>query len=62
LEKIAHERAAISAFSFPSGDPMKLSIVVPCYNEKNTIQSVIAAVKAAPFDEATARARSHQMR
>jgi glycosyltransferase involved in cell wall biosynthesis len=30
---------------------MKLSIVVPCYNEKNTIQSVIAAVKAAPFDD-----------
>ena len=30
---------------------MKLSIVIPCYNEKNTILSVIAAVKAAPFDD-----------
>jgi len=30
---------------------MKLSIVIPCYNEKNTIRPVIAAVKAAPFDE-----------
>jgi glycosyltransferase involved in cell wall biosynthesis len=30
---------------------MKLSIIIPCYNEKNTIQSVIAAVKAAPFDD-----------
>ena len=30
---------------------MKLSIVVPCYNEKNTIQAIVAAVKAAPFDD-----------
>src|SRR5262245_45400237 len=29
---------------------MKLSIVVPCYNEKNTIQAVVAAIKAAPFE------------
>jgi glycosyltransferase involved in cell wall biosynthesis len=34
---------------------MKLSIVIPCYNEsyneRNTILPVIAAVKAAPFDD-----------
>src|SRR5262249_16750210 len=29
---------------------MKLSIVVPCYNEKNTIQTVIESIKAAPFE------------
>jgi glycosyltransferase involved in cell wall biosynthesis len=30
---------------------MKLSIIVPCYNEKNTIRPIIDAIKAAPFDE-----------
>ena len=30
---------------------MKLSIVVPCYNEKKTIYAVIQAIKAAPFDD-----------
>lgn len=30
---------------------MKLSIVIPCYNEKNTIDAIIAAVKAAPVAE-----------
>lgn len=27
---------------------MKLSIVIPCYNEKNTIRDIIAAVRASP--------------
>src|ERR1700752_2625010 len=27
---------------------MKLSIVIPCYNEINTIDEIVAAVKAAP--------------
>ena len=27
---------------------MKLSIVIPCYNEKHTIHQIVAAVKAAP--------------
>jgi len=27
---------------------MKLSIVIPCYNEKSTIEKIVAAVKAAP--------------
>jgi glycosyltransferase involved in cell wall biosynthesis len=31
--------------------PVKLSIVIPCYNEKNTIKDIIAAVKAAPFED-----------
>ncbi|WP_309386539.1 glycosyltransferase family 2 protein [Cerasicoccus frondis] len=30
---------------------MKLSIVIPCYNESATIESVIAAVKASPVDD-----------
>ena len=28
---------------------MKLSIVIPCYNERNTIEAIIEAVKAAPI-------------
>lgn len=30
---------------------MKLSIVIPCYNELKTIESIVAAVKAAPVAE-----------
>lgn len=30
---------------------MKLSIVIPCYNERNTIEAIIAAVQAAPIAE-----------
>jgi len=30
---------------------VKLSIVIPCFNEKNTIRSIIAAVKAAPITD-----------
>ncbi len=30
---------------------MKLSIVIPCYNEKNTIQDIVNAVKAAPVTD-----------
>jgi glycosyltransferase involved in cell wall biosynthesis len=30
---------------------MRISIVVPCYNEKKTIHAIIQAIKAAPFDE-----------
>jgi glycosyltransferase involved in cell wall biosynthesis len=30
---------------------MKLSIVIPCYNEKNTIQEIVNAVKAAPVTD-----------
>lgn len=30
---------------------MKLSIIIPCYNEKNTIEAILAAVKAAPVAE-----------
>ena len=27
---------------------MKLSIVIPCYNERNTIRAIVDAVRAAP--------------
>jgi len=30
---------------------MKLTIVIPCYNEEATIETVVAAVKAAPVDD-----------
>jgi len=30
---------------------VKLSIVIPCYNERNTIQDIVSAVKAAPVAE-----------
>lgn len=30
---------------------MKLSIVIPCYNERATIENIVAAVKAAPVAE-----------
>ncbi len=30
---------------------MRLSIVIPCYNEKDTIDEILAAVKAAPVEE-----------
>src|SRR5208283_3917272 len=39
-DKFRHAEAAF---------PMKLSIVIPCYNEKNTIRSIIDAVCAAPY-------------
>ncbi|HEY3117907.1 MAG TPA: glycosyltransferase [Chloroflexota bacterium] len=29
---------------------MKLSVVIPCYNERHTIRAVVRAVRAAPFD------------
>lgn len=29
---------------------MKLSIVIPCYNEKNTIRDIVNAVRAAPYE------------
>jgi Glycosyltransferases involved in cell wall biogenesis len=28
---------------------MKLSVIIPCYNEKNTIRSVVNAVKNSPY-------------
>src|SRR5574338_731209 len=30
---------------------MKLSVVIPCYNERQTIESLVKAVRAAPVDE-----------
>lgn len=29
---------------------MKLSIIIPCYNEKNTIRGIVDAVRAAPYE------------
>lgn len=29
---------------------MKLSIIIPCYNEKNTIHSIVDAVRASPYE------------
>jgi glycosyltransferase involved in cell wall biosynthesis len=30
---------------------MKISVIIPCYNEKNTIEKVVEAVHAAPVEE-----------
>jgi glycosyltransferase involved in cell wall biosynthesis len=30
---------------------MKLSVVIPCYNEKDTIRSVVDAIRAAPYSD-----------
>jgi len=29
---------------------MKVSIVIPCYNEKNTIEEIVEAVRSAPIE------------
>jgi len=29
---------------------MKISIVIPCYNEKNTIEQIVEAVRSAPIE------------
>jgi glycosyltransferase involved in cell wall biosynthesis len=31
--------------------PMKLSVVIPCYNERETIEALVEAVRAAPVEE-----------
>src|SRR6266478_7554000 len=31
-------------------EPMKISIVIPCYNEKNTIAKIVEAVRSAPVE------------
>src|SRR5215472_15938214 len=30
---------------------MKLSVVIPCYNERLTVEAVVEAVRAAPVDD-----------
>src|SRR5438067_5288720 len=34
-----------------SNRPMKLSVVIPCYNERPTIETVVEAVRSAPVEE-----------
>src|SRR6266542_4669165 len=40
---MTHERTCIT-------EPMKVSIVIPCYNEKNTIAKIVEAVRSAPVE------------
>ena len=40
---MTHERTRIT-------EPMKVSIVIPCYNEKNTIEKIVDAVRADPVE------------
>ena len=40
---MTHERTRIT-------EPMKVSIVIPCYNEKNTIAKIVEAVRNAPVE------------
>ena len=35
----------------PHGRDMKLSVVIPCYNEANTIEALIDAVLSAPYPD-----------
>ena len=30
---------------------MKVSVVIPCYNEKNTIRTIVDAVREAPYKD-----------
>jgi glycosyltransferase involved in cell wall biosynthesis len=30
---------------------MKLSVIIPCYNERGTIRDIVMAVKNAPFED-----------
>jgi len=30
---------------------MKLSVVIPCFNERDTIRSIVDAVRAAPYPD-----------
>lgn len=34
--------------AFPSLESLKVSIIIPCYNEKDTIETIIDAVRSAP--------------
>jgi glycosyltransferase involved in cell wall biosynthesis len=34
----------------PARRPLTLSVVIPCYNERSTIATIVAAVRAAPVD------------
>ena len=34
-----------------SNRPMKLSVVIPCYNERQTIEALVEAVRAAPVEK-----------
>ena len=33
------------------GISMKLSVIIPCYNERNTICDIVAAAEGAPFED-----------
>jgi glycosyltransferase involved in cell wall biosynthesis len=36
---------------FARGIAMKISVIIPCYEEKDTIRDVVAAVRSAPYEE-----------
>ncbi len=40
-----------SSYSPILGEAMKLSIIIPCYNELSTIEQIVQAVKDAPYDD-----------
>jgi glycosyltransferase involved in cell wall biosynthesis len=49
LPKEARSQDHLSSV-FPLGRAMKVSVVIPCYNEKNTIEQIIKAVRAAAIE------------
>ena len=47
---IGRERSAPQQAAF-SGQRVKLSVVIPCFNEVNTIATIVRAVRAAPWED-----------
>jgi Glycosyltransferases involved in cell wall biogenesis len=41
---------ALPRFDSASNENVKVSIVIPCYNEKNTIEEIVEAVRTAPIE------------
>jgi glycosyltransferase involved in cell wall biosynthesis len=39
------------SYTLGCSDIMKISVVIPCYNEKDTIEEIVLAVRAAPVPE-----------
>jgi glycosyltransferase involved in cell wall biosynthesis len=47
---VAHTNNKDLRVNIPINKAMKLSIIIPCYNEKNTITDIIRAVRSSPVE------------
>lgn len=53
LQRIAlstEQPIALPWFDSASDENMKVSVVIPCYNEKSTIEKIVEAVRTAPIE------------